>query len=261
MRKPTIRTTTDYTLFVSHENNRQLRIRKHKKLGESIKKYGVLPYWPVVVRRTSHGKLWVLDGQHRVWFAMDRGLPVYYVIADEDFSIAEINNTQKPWVLLDYVEMYTAQGKQDYREAVDFSVRHKLCLSRAMAMLAGTTSLGNIKDAIEAGDYRITDRDFAERVAATYCPIIGMDKSLKKDSFLDACMACCRVTDFDPHRFVDGASKCRNRLVNYGDRDAFLQMMEDIYNFKKRSLFALRIKAIEAMRSRNVLAKKTAAAI
>lgn len=260
MSKPIIKCTNNYTLFETSPDNRQLKIKKHKKLGASIKKYGILPYWPIVVHRNGNGKLKVLDGQHRLAYAEANKLMVYYIEADREFNIAEINNTQKTWQLLDYVEVFIAQGAKDYREALEFANTHQLCLGRAFAVLAGHTSISAVKDDVESGTYKIRDREYAERVASTYCPIVAMERSLRKDSFLDACMAACRVDDFSPSRFADGAKKCRSKLVNYADRDGFLNMMEDIYNHNRRSLFPLRIKAIEIMRSRRIGGKSGKAA-
>lgn len=250
--KPTIRATKDYSLFDTSPDNRQLHIKKHKKLEASIKKYGCLPYWPIVVHRNGTGKMKILDGQHRLAFAEAQGLPVYFIVADQEFDIAEINNTQKVWQLLDYVEVFSAQGKRDYAEALDFSQEHGLCLGRALAVLAGNTTVSAVKDDVERGTYKIKDREYARRVASTYCPAVALEKSIRKDTFLDACMAACRVDDFEPNRFIEGAKKCRSKLINYSDKDSFLQMMEDIYNHNRRTLFPLRIKAIEVMRSRKI---------
>jgi hypothetical protein len=248
--RPTIRVTKDYSLFEASADNRQVHLRKHKKLGASMKQYGFLPYWPVVVHRNGTSKMKILDGQHRLAFAESQSLPVYYIEADLDFDIAEINNTQKTWQLIDYVEVFSSQGKKDYDEALAFSTEHKLCLGRALAVLAGNTSVSAVKDDVERGTYKVKDREYAQRVASAYCPAIALEKSIRKDAFLDACMAACRVDEFEPARFIHGAKKRREKLVNYADRDSFLQMMEDIYNHGRRQLFPLRIKAIEMMRSR-----------
>lgn len=248
--KPTIKVTKNYDLFERSADNRQVHVKKHKKLEASIKENGFLPYWPIVTHRNGTGKMKVLDGQHRLAFAEKLGTQVYYIEAGEEFDIAEINNTQKTWQLVDYVEVFIGQGKKDYKEALEFSESHKLSIGRALAVLAGFTSVNPCKNDVERGTYKVKDREYADRVASTYCPAVELEKSIRKDCFLDACMAACRVDEFEPRRFVDGAKKCRSKLVNYGDRDGFLQMMEDIYNHNRRTLFPLRIKAIEVMRGR-----------
>ena len=220
-----------------------------------MKKYGFLPYWPIVVHKNGTGKNKILDGQHRLAIAQSQELPVYFIEADQDFNIAEINNTQKVWQLIDYAEVFANQNNKHYLEVLAFSEENKLCLSRSFAVMAGYTSLNVVKRDVEMGTYRVKDREYAQRVASTYCPVVELEKSLLKDAFLDACMAACRVEEFEPKRFVDGAKKCRSKLVNYGDRDGFLQMMEDVYNHNRRTLFPLRIKAIEEMRSRRLIKK------
>jgi ParB-like chromosome segregation protein Spo0J len=72
--------TRNYRLFERDSGeNRPLDIKKHKKLMESMKKYGFLEVFPVVVTRNGGDKLIVKDGQHRIAIAEALGLPVYYV--------------------------------------------------------------------------------------------------------------------------------------------------------------------------------------
>jgi hypothetical protein len=75
-------------------------------------------------------------------------------------------------------------------------------------------------------------------------------------------MAVCRVEEFDPERLLHNAAKCRDKLVSYSTRDAYLGMLEQIYNFNRRQLVGLTALATMAMRERSatVASKKNKAA-
>lgn len=68
---------------------------------------------------------------------------------------------------------------------------------------------------------------------------------------LAACQAVCRVAEFDPARLKANLKRCSEKLAPFSTRDAYLQMLEEIYNYGRSKLFALRIAAIEAMRERD----------
>ena len=65
-------------------------------------------------------------------------------------------------------------------------------------------------------------------------------------------MAVCRVPHFDAKRFLRDANACREKLVVYSTRDGFLEMMEEIYNFRQSKLVGLKAEAKIVMRHRNV---------
>lgn len=68
-------------------------------------------------------------------------------------------------------------------------------------------------------------------------------------------MAVCRVKEFEADRLLHGAERCREKLVAYSNRDAYLDMLEGMYNFNRnaRNLFALKMEATKAMRERNAV--------
>jgi hypothetical protein len=54
---------------------------------------------------------------------------------------------------------------------------------------------------------------------------------------------------------IGGAERCREKLVSYSTRDAYLDLLESVYNFGRKQLVSLKLPAIEAMRKRNVATK------
>lgn len=249
-----IQSTRNYRLFVRHSGeNRVLDVKKHKKLMESMKLYGFLESFPIVCCRDDKGQLVVKDGQHRLMIAETLNLPVHWVEESVDFDVAIVNSTSRIWQLRDYAQKYAANGVKCYQEGIDFAERHGLPIGTAFALLAGTTSFNNCQEAFVKGEWKVKDREWADAVAGTYAPLVKMSPAVRNARFIEACMAACRVKDFDPSRLIAGAERCREKLVGYSTRDAYLDMIEAVYNFGRKHLVGVKAAAVMAMRDRNIV--------
>lgn len=259
MSKPgKINVTTNYALFKRSADNRPTDIKKHKRLVESLKKYGMLECFPIVCWRDAEGNLIVLDGQHRLMIAQSMGLPVYWVETATRFDIAVINCAARTWMLRDYAQTYAAQGRKDYAQGLEFAKQHSIPVGMAFALLAGTVSFGNCEGVFVQGEFKVRDRDWADAVAHIYTALVGVSPAVKSANFLLACMAVCRVPSFDPKRLIAAAGKCRSKLVAYSHRDDFLSALEEIYNFNRTAahMFGLKLEAIRVMRERGTTGPK-----
>ncbi len=244
-----IQITSNYRLFQRHEGeNRPLDLKKHRKLKESMVRYGFLECFPIVVVRAKDGVLVVKDGQHRLVIAEELGQPVAWVEEDVDFDVAIVNSTAKVWALRDYAQKHVANGLTAYEEGLNFADSNSLPIGIAFALLAGTTAFGNCKDAFMDGDWKIKDRPWAHAVASVYTQIVLLNPALNNQRFMEACMAVCRVGTFDPKRLIQNGDRCR---VPYAKRDAYLEMLEQVYNFGRKQLVGLKAAALMAMRERN----------
>lgn len=253
-----INVTKDYRLFRRSSENRKLNPKKHKRLLESMKKYGFLSCFPIVCFRDKDGRLIVKDGQHRLALAETLGLPVHWVEEAVDFDVAIINCTSRIWGLRDFAEKWAANGKTAYADGLQFAETNGLPIGTAFSLLAGTTTYSNIQEAFVEGKFRIRDLHWAESVAGLYVPLVDISPGLKNARFIEACMAVCRVKDFESNRLLQNAQRCRDKLVPYSTRDAYLDMLEEIYNFGRQKLMGLKIAATIAMRDRNAAVAKKA---
>jgi hypothetical protein len=253
-----IESTKNYRMFHNNSGeNRPLDIKKHRKLMESMKLYGFLDCYPIIVYRDASGQWVVKEGQHRLAIAESLGLPVCYVETAVDFDIAIVNNTQKTWSLIDYARKYAASGVKPYQEGLEFMEQYVLPVSKAFSLLAGTAVFHNCAESFYNGTFKIKDRPWANTVAGIYAPLVGLSKAVKNDRMIEACMAVCRVPEFDSRRLLSNAERCREKLVSYTNRDSYLQTLEEIYNFGRKQLFGLKIAAVMAMRERNPAKPKT----
>lgn len=254
-----INATKNYRLFMRSGENRPLDIKKHRKLEESMKLYGFLPCFPIVCCRNAEKQLVVKDGQHRLAIAESLGLQVFWVEECTEFDIAVINCTAKIWGLRDYAQKFAASGKKVYQEGLEFTDIHNLPIGTAFALLAGTTGFGNIQSVFVSGEFKIKDRAWADDVAATYGPLVQMAPAMKNARFIEACMAICRVGEFDRKRLIHNAERCREKLIAYSTREAYLDMIEVVYNFGRAKLVGLKAMAVMAMRERSAAKKAEAA--
>ena len=252
---PKLQVTKNYRLFKRSVSNRPIDEKKHRRLKVSMETYGFLDAFPIVCSRNGDKQLEVRDGQHRLLFAESLNLPVYYIVTEQEFRIADVNSTAKTWVLADYAKNYAENGSDDYRELIEFHESYGMPFGTCAAMLAGTVSFTNINEAFITGTFQINDREWAHRVATVYKPLTLIDKRLRSSRLIEACMAACRVEWFDIKRMLQNAERCREKLVPYSTRDAYLDMLEDVYNFGRKQLMGLKAASIMAMRERNAAVK------
>jgi hypothetical protein len=247
--------TNDYRRFVIDHDNRAIHLKKYKKLYESMRMYGWIECFPMgCVKRET--QLIVKDGQHRLAIAEELNLRVLYVVVSIDFDIGLVNCTSQKWTLVDFADKHAKNGIEDYTEGLVFASQHSLPIGAAFSLLAGTTSFTNISVAFYSGQFRVKDRDWADLVASTYKAMTTISSDLQGARFLEACMAVGRVQEFDASRLIRAAERCREKLVSFATRDGFLQMMEDVDNFRRKELVPLRVQAEQVMRSRSATKRR-----
>ncbi len=252
MAVPKLQVTRNYRLFFRSTENRDVNEKAHKLLRQSMEAYGFLDGFPIVCKRDDKKRLVVMDGQHRLQFAETLQLPVYYIVTEQDFRISAVNSTAETWKIYDYAKNHADNGLADYREVLEFSSLHGIPLGLSAALLAGTVSWGNVNVAFRAGEYKITDREWAHKVAAVYTGLIRLEKHMRSNTLILACMMVCRVGSFNGKRLLQNAERCRDKLGAYSNRDAYLDMLEEVYNYGRKQVFGLKAAAIMAMRARNV---------
>lgn len=252
-----MRVTKNYRLFTRSSDNRPLDESRHRRLYRSMQKYGFIRGWPIVCCRNGSKQLVVKDGQHRLAFAETLGLPVYFVVLDDNFDIADINNTQVVWVMRNYAEKFSDQGNPHYQEGLSFADRYDIPIGIAFALLAGYAGKNSTANEVfRVGAFKVREREWAELVGAMYSHCVKIAPHLKNARFIEALTAVARVDGFNMARLLQGADRSPQKLVAYSTRDAYLDMLEDLYNFGRKSLVPLKLPAIAAMRERNVCAKK-----
>lgn len=246
--------TKDYSKFKFMKGQRPINMLSPecRALKSSMQEYGFLSAFPLMARPNgSAGSLVIVDGQHRFSIAKELGLDVYYVIDSTDIDVTKVNKAQRKWTAFDYAHRWAASGKKDYQELLDYHHAYNLPLTVSAGVLAGTIRFANISAKFYDGGFKITNEEMAIRYGETASAMAGLNKFAKNSNFLTALWACYFVDYFDPERLVSTLEKRPSLLSSCGDRDAFMQSIEEIYNFGKKTRAPLKFDADEAMRERN----------
>jgi len=253
MGSKTILTTKNYRMFHVSEDNRPLDLSKRKSLRESMKTYGFLKSFPLSCFKKTERVLIVKDGQNRLALAEELGIPVHYIIEDVDYDIATINNAQEKWTMKDYAMKWASQEKEPYVQLLGFIDFHAMPIGLGTALLCGQSHLsGDLMRRYKAGAYKISDYEFADRVASIYTQLIAMSSAIKSRNCLAAIIAAMRVSGFEPKRLLDGAKKRPEKLKSYSTRECYLEMIEDLYNFNRQKLVPIKMPALQVLRDRDV---------
>lgn len=253
-----INTTKNYGLFSLSQVNRPIDLKKHAGLKASMLEYGFLEEFPIVCLRDDNKNLIVWDGQHRFTIAQMLGLPIHWVEATSEFNVSKVNGGQRAWVPRDHAESWSRQGRQDYTELLLFCDQNNVSTGRGASLLAGTATFNNIIKSFIAGDFKIVDKTFAQQVAMSFTSITRINKLCNSARLIEALMAVHRVAEVDPERLAERIAKCPEMIKQHGTRDAYLTMIEDIYNFRKQTTLPVKFLAEKEMRLRNPAISKAA---
>ena len=245
--------TKDYHLFNLIKVNRDVKPNDapSKRLYQSMKKHGYNSALPIVVRKTPNSVYDVIDGQHRLYFAQKLNIEVWFTFDETNMDISEHNESGKNWTISDHILRWYKEGLESYIEIVEFSEKYKLNLATSAGLLAGTTTVNNVKTKITTGNYTVQTRDLAVSVAKCVNTITKESDISNRNACLHAIYALHFVDYFEPDDLIEKVRINPGLLVNYGDRDGFLEMFDEIYNYRRRSKVPLSFDAIKAMKERN----------
>ena len=146
-----ILSTKDYSLFSFLENNRIVKRSHVNEFKEEIKKNDRTMCFPIVV----DPNLRIIDGQHRFHACMELGLPIYYVVDDDDDAeqaMINCNKINKKWEMMDWLRYRANKNGGCYKQLLDFVQQTGTTISNAMVIYPGK--------AINAATLRAGTTDF-----------------------------------------------------------------------------------------------------
>lgn len=250
--KAVISTTKNYRMFKISDENRPLDLSTRKGLRDSMKAYGFLKSFPLSCVRGRDNKLVVKDGQNRLAIAEELGLAVHYYVEEVDYDIAAVNNAQQKWTLKDYAMKWASQGRDNYVTLLAFIDSHSMPIGLGTSLLCGHSHANGITmRQFREGNFKVSDYEFADRVANVYSQLIHLAKDVKNRNCLAAVMAAMRIDGFDPKRLIDGAKKRPEKLKPYATRDCYLEMIEEVYNYNRSRLVSVKMPALQILRERD----------
>jgi hypothetical protein len=237
----TVYQTTNYDLFHLLPENRVVDLTHVRKLVAMITQSNLLHIKPLDVT----ADLGIIDGQHRLAAARELGLPVYYKIGQQlsEADITTLNVAQKNWQGPDYLHYWTVKGRTDYVALTAFRKRHpSLSFSNAKMML-GATNKGSAEE-FRAGIWKAGEAYKAEQVAELIERIAAEVPTFKQPNhsgFVAAVHHCVTsINGFDAKEFMRSILLQPRALVPCAGLKQFLQMFQDIYNYRKAEANRLR---------------------
>lgn len=232
-----LQTTMNYKIFKHDASNRSVNNLHVGKIARSMKKYGYIKAYPVHVIKDDDGFFRIMDGQHRVEAARVAKVPVYYVVSKtDDISISEINNTQKKWGFVDYVNSYANQGNDEYVKLKDFSEKHNLTVRMSAMLLSGKKINDDnmtgacVSRAIKDGTFMIVEPNIANEVVAIVESLRTHCEMASNAQFIAAIAKIVQVPRFSIDRFCNNARRLSSTIKPCATLIDYLDMCERIYN-------------------------------
>jgi len=227
--------TTDYGLFKTLEGNRSLNKLHRQRLLKSMQETPLISV--AVVNRNYE----VIDGQHRLSVCKELELPFYYIVVD-NYGLDEVhklNMNSKNWTLDDYMNAYADMGIPEYITYRDFRKRfgfnHGVCLT-----FLGERRNKEACDRFSSGSFVIVDYDKAIRVANAANSYIELTDVAKRSSFLNALWTVSNKPEFKLDEFYHKLSLNPRALIELPRQSQYVELIEEIYNYKRRDKVNLR---------------------
>lgn len=233
---PVLKQTDNYGIFELHQFNRDIRQERLDRLIKQMKKVGFRPHRAISVIKNKNGKLTVIDGHHRLTAAMELGIPVWYMLADDvGISIQDDQSATFYWDLNDYLGSYakdTHHGYHPYRAIRSYMQETGIPLALAIALLAGASAgSGNYVKAFKDGRYTLGNQLHADQVKTIVVHMKKLGIEFAGNSFfIQALSKALRVESFSVSRFKNKISSNTAIFQKQPNVQAYLVLIEKIYN-------------------------------
>lgn len=218
MKKPELKMTSDYSLFNTHFENRD--VKRTARLEKSIEENGFDPGYPLrVTENPKNGKLLITSGHRRFYVAQKLNKPFYYIVVNTPISLAERERTIDRWTLPDYLISYVRAGDPEAIKLQQYIDRTRIPLNCAVSLCRGHQAnsgrdaqllidrkyvTGNMKHALDVE--RVVK--LLDEIGVTFC---------RETPFVKALSQMLLVPEFDIQMFARKArthpmlwEKCRN---------------------------------------------------
>ena len=237
-----VEVTTDYAKFKLDLINRPISEKHVAKMVRAIQRKNLLAENPILVSRDGT----VIDGQHRLQAAKQLGLPVYYIIsvAITIEDAGHMNGPVENWSKQDWLHHWVQLGNENYIKLAEFIQRHPwMYLSMAQELCTyGTRAESH--QVFESGEYNFNDGDFAETVAQACLDFAQYISFHRHPVFIRAVGQLFEHAEYDHQRMMDRMQYMSRKLVKCPDAKTYLTLFEEIYNFRTRKEYRIRLELL-----------------
>ncbi len=232
--------TKDYSIFKFREDNRVINQNHVKKLSQRMKDRGWLPSSVI----TLNGNGDVIDGQHRVKAAIMSNVSIRYKVTKGtgNDEMWEMNTLQKNWSPFDHLHKFVVKGNPNYITFNNFVNQFPMFKYTEVSMFL-SNSLSTIKrDTFESGDY-VVKNEKKGKLWGEYILELKpyFEKYYNKSIFVRAFIKIIsNKKEFVFEEFLHKVKLRPNMMKPCGTVDQYVEMIEDIYNFKRSNKVHLR---------------------
>lgn len=232
--------TKDYTIFKFRQDNRQINFNHVKKLASRMKERG----WLCSSVVTLNGSGEVIDGQHRVKAAISVGCPIRYKVtrgAGSD-EMTAMNTLQRNWSPFDHLHKFVERGNEHYVTFDKFVNEFPMFKYTEIAMLLSNSMSTIQRDTFENGNYVVKDVRIGRSWANNLIQIKPhFEKYYNKSIFVRAMVKILsNKKEFIFDEFIHKLKLRPTKLVPCGTVDQYVEVIEDIYNYKRSDKINLR---------------------
>jgi len=232
--------TKDYSIFKFRDDNRTIRPNHVKKLIKKMQVRGWLE--TSVVTINGNGDL--INGQHRVTAAKAVGCPVRYKVvrgAGSD-EMTEDNTLQLNWSPFDHLHKFVTKGNPNYITFDKFANDFPMFRYTEITMLLNNSMSTIKRDSFEQGNYVVKNEKKAREWGNYLLEIKPyFEKYYNKSIFVRALVKILsNKKEFKFDEFMHKVKLRPTKLVACGTVEQYVEMIEDIYNYKRSDKVNLR---------------------
>lgn len=187
--------TNDYSIFRIHKRNRNVITRKDMLEQAKI---GIIS--PLIV----NGEMIVIDGQNRLHHSMMVGASVKYII-DESLTVDDIprmNTNQEKWTLLDWIESYANEGREEYEKLIYILNNHYSDATLVSGLCINITSSSEARKVVIEGGFKINNYENIISFFQYLNRFLEGTKANKNSPTTKAVYQLFRVKKFDKDRLI-----------------------------------------------------------
>lgn len=234
---PKIKKTKNYEIFKIHIANRKINKNHVENIKKSMQKNFLIS--PIIVNENFE----VIDGQHRLIACKDLGLPVYYFI-NNNYGIKEmqrLNAINKNWTPINYLNTGVALNDQDYIDYKRFKNKYGFSHDVNITLLCNNNSKLEL-DKFKEGTFQVKNYELACKYADLIYLVSPYYKEFKRRRFISAILFLLKHKQdiFSMQEFVNKLKKQPNSLQNCVNTRQYLELIEEIYNYRRKLKVNLR---------------------
>ena len=226
--------TLNHDQFKSLSGNRKLDALHLSRLEASVKERNLLSASPITVNERYE----VIDGQHRLEVAKKLGFAIYYQVVPglrlEDIQVLNTNTVN--WNMDDFMEAYINLGHESYAIYKKFKKYYGFGHPTCRYLLMGRTSTDrSASDVFRKGKLKIDNLKRAEEWAERIQDFAAFYDGYQRRSFVVALMRMFSLPKYNHDRMIKKLGYQSSKLVDATTATAYIDMLEEIYNFKSQS--------------------------